>query len=275
MYCKKCGKRLPLDARFCDRCNTSVRVRNGKMGQIEDLKEERLARQKAKEVEERLRSIKKVRTRRRQIVFGVIITLVVLGIASAVASNILFSRNSVLNNPIDDGAAATEKVEDVKPTAIVIEGATATETAEEKPVVNRDGYMEINKDGVSFAYPNSFANDDDGSGTYLSLKDSMGDAKITVYKNTAPVRTETEAMKKYRDKNNLNVTQATTYGKSYLVTGVNGDMTYHSFGHVEDGILFYYELIYPTASAKAESYEAAAQYMDSFLKTKNYSSDEQ
>ena len=252
-----------------------MRVKNGKMDQIEGLKEERLARQKAKEVEERLRNIKKVRRRRRQIILGIIIALAVLGIASAIASNLLFSRNSVLNNPIEDGAVATEKAEDAKPTAIVIEGAAATETAGDKPVVNRDGYMEINKSGISFAYPNSFANDDGGEGTYLSLKDSMGDAKIAVYKDTASVKTETEAMKKYRDNNDLTVTQATTYGKSYLVIGTNGDKTYHSFGHVEDGMIFYYELIYPTASSKAESYEASAQYMDSFLKTKNYSGDEE
>ena len=245
------------------------------MDRIEGLKEERLARQKAKEVEERLRNIKKVKRRRHQIILGIIITLAVLGIASAVASNLLFSRNSVLNNPMEEGTAATEKVEDTKPTAIVIEGAIATETAEEKPVVNRDGYMEINKGDISFAYPNSFANDDEGAGTYLSLKDSMGDAKIAAYKDTASVKTETEAMKKYRDTKDLTVTQATTNGKSYSVTGTNGDKTYHSFGHVEDGKIFYYEMIYPTASSKAESYEAAAQYMDDFLKTKNYSGDEQ
>ena len=274
MYCKKCGKLLPPGARFCDRCNTSVRSRSGKKDQIEDLKEERLARKKAKEVEERLRNIKKVRRKRLQIVLGIIITLVVLGIASAVASNILFTRNSVLNNPIEDVPDTTEQVSEEMPTAIVVEG-TATEAATAKPVVNRDGYMEITKDGVSFAYPNSFTSDEDGEGSYMSLKDSMGDATIDVYKETASAKTETEAMKHYRDSKGLTVTQATTSDGSYSVTGTKDDMTYHCFGHVENGIEFYYELKYPTAAAKAETYEAAAEYMDNYLKSKNYSGDDE
>ena len=57
MYCKNCGKELPDDARFCDKCNMSVRKKEGKMDMIEELKEERLARQKAHEIEARLKKI--------------------------------------------------------------------------------------------------------------------------------------------------------------------------------------------------------------------------
>lgn len=275
MYCKKCGKRLPPGARFCDRCNTSVRSKGGKMDQIEDLKEERLARRKAKEVEERLKGIKKVRRKRYKIILGIIITLVVLGIASAIASNIMFSRNSMLNNPIDDVPDTTEKVSEEKPTAMVVEGVAVTEAASEKPVVNRDGYMELTKDGISFAYPSSFTSDEEDKDVFLSLKDSMGDAVIKVYKETTSAKTETEAMKKYRDSKGITVTQATTTDGCYSVTGTKDDMTYHSFGHVEDGIAFWYELSYPTSAAKAESYGTAAAYMDNYLKSKNYSGDDE
>ena len=64
MYCKNCGKTLPDDARFCDKCNMSVRQEKGKMELIEELKEERLARKKAHEVEDRLKNIKKIRRKR-------------------------------------------------------------------------------------------------------------------------------------------------------------------------------------------------------------------
>ena len=75
MYCKNCGKTLAEDARFCDNCNMSVRKEKGKMDLIEELKEERLARKKAHEVEHRLRSIKKIRRKRYKIIM-----LIVLGI---------------------------------------------------------------------------------------------------------------------------------------------------------------------------------------------------
>ena len=142
-------------------------------------------------------------------------------------------------------------------------------------LMNRDGYMELIKDGISFAYPNSFTNDENGDGEFLALKDSMGDAIISAYKETTSAKTETEAMKNYRDSKGLTVTQATTTDGCYSVTGTKDGMTYHGFGHVEGGIEFRYEMIYPTSAAKAESYETAAVYMDNYLKSKNYSGDDE
>ena len=81
-YCKKCGKALPDNARFCDRCNTSVRQQSRKKALIDDLKEERLARQKAKEVEKRLRNIKKIRHRRIKLIIVAVIVLILLGVAA-------------------------------------------------------------------------------------------------------------------------------------------------------------------------------------------------
>ena len=78
MYCKNCGKTLPDDARFCDKCNMSVSQEKGKMELIEELKEERLARKKAHEVEDRLKNIKKIRRKRYKIIMLIVLGFVII-----------------------------------------------------------------------------------------------------------------------------------------------------------------------------------------------------
>lgn len=267
MYCKKCGKLLPPDARFCDRCNTSVRKKNGRMDKIEDLKEERLARRKAKAVEQRLQNIKKIKRRRRGIVLGVIITLTVLGISSAVVSNIVVSKQSVLNNPIDTAPDKTDEPSAPSPTAIIISGGSVTAAPTEKPSVNRDGYIVTETDGKSFAYPANFTSDSSAPTALLSLVDSMGDAKIIVSKGTASAMDAAEAMKKYKDSSGLSVTHASTNEDCYSITGTRNGNIYHRFGIVETGIEFYYEICYPASSSKSDSYDSYAEYMDEYLKS--------
>ena len=86
MYCKNCGKELPDNARFCDKCNMSVRKKEGKMDMIEELKEERLARKKAYEIEERLKKIKKVKRKRYRAV-----VLMILGVVAVWGAIVGFS----------------------------------------------------------------------------------------------------------------------------------------------------------------------------------------
>ncbi len=94
MYCKNCGKKLPDDARFCDRCNMSVRKKSGKMDLIVELKEERLARRKAKAVEERLKKIKQIKRKRYSRAAVIAMILVGVGIITAAAAYISVILNS-------------------------------------------------------------------------------------------------------------------------------------------------------------------------------------
>ena len=98
MYCKNCGKKLPDDARFCDRCNTSVRKMDNKQELIESLKEERIARRKLKTAQERLKKIKKVKRKRVQLIVWFVIIFAALGVVSFAVTNIWFSRHSDLTD---------------------------------------------------------------------------------------------------------------------------------------------------------------------------------
>ena len=253
-YCKKCGKSLPDDARFCDRCNTSVRSQGGKKELIEDLKEERLARRKAKAVEERLRKIKKIKSKRMKLIIGSVIALVVLGVASAVVTNIVFTKTSSITGPIDTVHNTTE------------ETPQPTETAsEEANIINSEGYIVTSIYDVSFAYPSSFTADSSNTGGGMVLGDSVGDAKLVVYRTTAALTSPSDAMKSCIETKDLVSPTATVTDNTYSVTGTRGENIYHRFSRITEDTELYYELIYPGASSRAAEYEEYIRYMDSYL----------
>ena len=251
-YCKKCGKALPETARFCDRCNTSVRQQTRKKAMIDDLKEERIARQKAKEVEQRLRNIKKIKRRPIKLAVWAIIGLILLGVVSGVASNIIFSNSSSFKNGLD---AVPDITEEPKGTEEAASGSTP----------NSAGYIETTIAGERFAYPPSFTAGDSAAGA-LIMTDSVGDAKLTaVYAATAQTDPGA-AMKSCIDTNGLIAPSGTVSDDTYSVTGTRGESTYHRGGRITDGRELYYELVYPTASVHSEKYKEYASYMDKFLK---------
>lgn len=253
MYCKNCGKRLPDGARFCDRCNTSVRKKSAKQELIDDLKEERLARRKAKAVEERFKKIKKMRHRRYKIITGVIIAFVLLGVISAITTNIIISKNSTFNSPIEDVPDVTEE-------------PTATATPETAVSLNSDGYIVTKILDTSFVYPSSFTDTNDSTSGFLSLVDSVGDAAMTAGEKTASETDAASAMKSYIDRNGLMVEKASTSDNCYFITGTSGDNRYHKCGCITNGAEIYYEFIYPLSSAKSSAYETNTEYMDSYFK---------
>ena len=140
MYCKNCGKELPDDARFCDKCNMSVRKKEGKMDMIEELKEERLARQKAHEIEARLKKIKKVKRKRYRAV-----ALIIIGVIAVWGAIVGLS---FWNNYKDS------TLRDAQPELIATEEPEATPEATE--AVNSGEYSLITVDGIEITYPAVF-----------------------------------------------------------------------------------------------------------------------
>ncbi len=253
MYCKKCGKKLPDDARFCDRCNTSVRKKEGRRAQIESLKEERLARKKAKAIEERLKNIKKVRRRKYITTIYVALGIVILGGMSVLISYCANSRNN---------AFVTEE-EFATPTPV----ATATpDTVDVVGVNNGEGYIEVVVQNSDFAYPDSFVAGKNPEGKLLVLKDKDGDATITLSKEITSLDA-IALMEKYRDAiENAKAKDSLASSSGYSITIEAGDMIYHKKSYVSNGAELYYEFVYPMDSAKATDYENAIKYMDEFFK---------
>lgn len=254
MYCKNCGKKLPDDARFCDRCNMSVRKKEGKQAQIQNLKEERLARKKAKAIEERLKNIKKIKRRRYNSIIFAILGVIIIGGISVFLSYWINSRDN-----------AFKKEEEIAtPTPIVT--ATPLETPIPEAIHNADGYMEITVQNAQFAYPESFVEDKNAEGKILTLKDREGEAIITVSKEITSLD-GVELLKKYRDSiENAMARESLASSSGYSITVEAGDMIYHKKSYVSNGAELYYEIVYPMDSAKVMEYESAIKYMDEYFK---------
>lgn len=256
MYCKKCGKKLPVDARFCDRCNTSVRKKEGRRAQIENLKEERIARKKAQDIEERLKNIKKARRRRYITVIYIIVGVLVLGGTSVLVSYCANSR---------DNAFVTEE-EFATPTPTPATTDVPDPSGIGKGVNNGAGFIEIAVQNSGFAYPETFVAGENPDGKLLVLNDNEGDATVTLSKEVTSLDS-ISLMEKYRDGiENAKAKDSLASSNGYSITIEAGDMIYHKKSHVSNGAELYYEFVYPMDSAKATDYENAIKYMDNFFK---------
>ncbi len=253
MYCKNCGKKLPDDARFCDRCNMSVRKKEGKRAQIENLKEERLARKKAKAIEERLKNIKKVRRRRYITTVYTVLGIIILGGVSVLIS---YCANSGDN-------AFTKEEEFATPTPVVT--ATPDTSGIGAGVDNGEGYIEITIQNADFAYPDTFIKGKNPDGKLLVLNDKDGDATITLSKEITSLDA-ISLMAKYRDEiENAKAKDSLASSSGYSITVEAGDKIYHKKSYVSNGAELYYEMIYPIESPKATYYEEAIKYMDNYF----------
>ncbi len=271
MYCKNCGKKLPDEARFCDRCNMSVRKKEGKKDRIAELKEERLARRQAKAVEERLKKMKKVKHRKYKNAAAIAVLVLLIGVASGVIGWIMINPGQGDNN---EGALRTEETAvPTKAPTIVTGGtpipSTASPSSEPEqtasPVsLNGDGYYVTEIGGIRFAYPRSFKNYESDGGKTLSLYDVTGDAVLTAGKNATGLQPK-DLMEKYYADMGGTVMESRAGEKEYEISLMTGTEIRHRKSCVLNGLEVYYEISYPASSANRQQYIDDIEYMDTFF----------
>lgn len=275
MYCKNCGKSLPDDARFCDRCNVSVRKKSDKQELIDELKEERLARRQAKAVEERLKKIKKVKTKKVKTGVAASVTVLLIGVLSFVLGWFIVRPDS---KNIETGTI--KEAETQEPTAtpeiVTVGGANDLKVAapSAKPTaapleakLNADGYYVTNLGGKEFAYPVNFKSNENSASALLSLNDIMGEATLVVQKSTTSSSAE-ELMRQCISTKGGEVMEKISDGREYEVSLAVGDEIYHRKGCVAEGAEVFYEISYPADTQNRQRYIDYIEYMDAFFTEK-------
>ena len=220
MYCKNCGKSLPDNARFCDKCNMSVRKEKGKMDMIEELKEERLARKKAHEIEERLKKIKKIKRKRYNA-----IALIILGVIAVWGAIVGVSYYNSWKN---------STLKDAQPELIDTEKAEETPSVTDAPI--DDDYLSLTLSDITIIYPKSFNRSEvDDSDCIASFSDD--EATIKIDRETA-MQTPNELMDKYYQ-SILNAVidndASLATDEGYAVTITSGTKIYHKKALIKDG----------------------------------------
>lgn len=274
MYCKKCGKSLPDDARFCDRCNMSVRKKSDKQELIDELKEERLARRQAKVVEERLKKIKKVKHRRYKNVVAIVVLILLTSVLSGVIGWVMINPNS---GDIDEGILRTEETAEPTKAPKIVTGGTqvpAAATPSPKPdgtpspaTLNSDGYYITEVSGMQFAYPRDFKDYESEGEALLSLYDVTGDAVLVAGKTITKLPPK-DLMENYYADMGGTVLESRAGEKEYEISLMTGTEIYHRKSCVSDGVEIYYEISYPSASQYRQQYIDDIEYMDTFFTNK-------
>lgn len=242
MYCKNCGKDLPDNARFCDKCNMSVRKKERKMDLIEELKEERLARQKAHEIEARLKKIRRVKRKRYRAVALIILAVVLVWGGVIIWTYIQESAKSTITNDRAEYNTPT-----VAPTAVPTE----------KPV--EPLYKNETVEGIAIEYPKSFAKEENAD-CVASYSDGVATIKITrAVAAEAPndlVIAYVESIPNAEVDNN----ELFANNDGYKITFTAGTKRYHKKCIVKDGEAISYELVYP--KEESQKYEEYIETMD-------------
>ncbi len=252
MYCKNCGKKLPDNARFCDRCNMSVRKKEGKMDIIEELKEERLARRKAQAIEERLKKIKKVKRKRYKVAATIVLGVILIWGVIVGSSFLYNSRDDSLKG------VEPELIESTAP-------QTTAPVVTDIPEVS-DGYITAKAANIEFAYPDIFSTTEVSEACIASFADDEGKAKLIIDKEITSLDAIT-LMEKYKSSiANAKVSDGESQAsdEGYTITVTSGRIKYHKKSIVKDGAQMSYEISYPTD--EAEIYEKYIQYMDENFK---------
>lgn len=260
MYCKNCGKRLPDNARFCDRCNMSVRKKDGKLDRIAELKEERLARRKAQAIEERHKKIKKIKSERRKRFGMIVIGVLLLGVISGAAAYIVY-MNGARTDEIEEAPVITDSPKPTESATAVVVGEGIETAAPSVNVPNRDGYIECSLSGRDFCYPVMFVEADKEADELYSLADSSSSGKI----RAGITRTDKTA-KTLMKEHARNVTDSRATENSYYLNELNGSHVYHRAGYIADGTEYYYELTYLASDGKKQEYDAYIEYMDAYFR---------
>lgn len=224
------------------------------MDVIEELKEERLARRKAKAIEERLKNIKKVKRRRYKALIIFIIVIVFVGGASGMLS---FVINNSKDSPFTQEPEYAETPTPGKPSQ---QTATSTPQSETE---NSDEYTATSVANADFSYPKGFVKNSGNKKSLLALKTEDGEAEIVVNKETTSL-TAKELMGAYRDSiANSKAVESLASMSGYTITLTAENVTYHKKSYVKDGTELYYEMKYPSDSEKRGEYEEYIEYMDS------------
>lgn len=259
MYCKNCGKKLPDSARFCDRCNTSVRKKSDKMDLIEELKEERLARQKVHRIEHRYKKMKQYKIRKHKKRFYFIIAVILLGIISGIWGYVNYIRTSGFN--VSEIPVTTSEPDYTPfPTAAASISASAMPTSgSNSPSFS---YTKVVVGGIEFEYPSFFSTSSDDE-HLLSLYYTKDDAVLTFDREQTESSIKT-IMRDFNDKISGNVLTSSSGDNWYSISKTDNNKIYHSCGKLINDRLIKY---YMEFDASAENlYFSSLEYMDNFIK---------
>ena len=271
MYCKKCGKKISDNARFCDRCGQPVPAQRPQPKKRELDSYDRYRKKKMQKEAQRRRQKKRVAV----IVVWAIIIAVIVSVAGG-----LYAHNYIMKNA-PDGVQAMPGVSPTPKPSETVEPTASTAAKSEEPDDSEGGSMNSASDegcqiyidnvyGFRCPYPSEFEVDNlSNQNTRLSLKDAEGGGRMIIsYEKISDTDNGASLMRDYVGGIGVSPEYNRAGENWYSVSFVRNGKVNHRKGIIINGTEHvYYDFTYDQLSDKKAKYEDYTDYIDEFLDT--------
>ena len=257
MYCKKCGKKLDKNTRFCERCGTSVNRENTpvqKKEETEELAKSRLERSVTK---------KKKRLSDKSIILIVILAvLIIMAVPAFISYSVMTDHSKDALWRTQDGSAKMNAT----PTPEATDSPKETDSSTLYTLtdnINEDGYAEYEFDKKVFLYPSDFVKASTGGESRLKVVDSAGDGVIELKIKSDNDQKPQQLMLDYAQSDGANKVQTSRAGDDwYTIDIINGENFIHRKCVLVNGAAISYTFTYPATSRYKSLYKQYGEYMD-------------
>lgn len=284
MYCKKCGRKLRSEARFCDHCGQSTReVRSQGTSKAQGSSKARTEYEKNKKQRELERQ--KVQKNRKTAFFLLLIAIVVAAVMGFASYNMTKTeldkgKQQIEETQTPENTESIEKTEDdsekddedsSKNTPKPTEDSEKTQNKNDKyyeaVAQSCNIYRDDRMDNIRCPYPESFEQGSKSNkNTVISLVDPLNDGSMMICAETVGTGKSASAlMKNYAAGVGGSIKTSRAGDGWYEISFERNNKLNHRKAVIIDGLCVYYDFSYDVDSGESDSYEEYIEYIDYYL----------
>ena len=291
MYCKKCGRKLRSEARFCDHCGQSTKETKSQTasktsGTTRTQGSSKARTEYEKNKKQRELERQRVQKNRRTAFFLLLVAVVVAAVLG-------FASYNMTKSELDKEKQTTE--ETLKPEkteeALQTEDEAIEETEDEEASKNTPKpteesgeskkndkdyeaiadicniYRDDRMDSIRCPYPESFEQGSKSNkNTVISLVDPLNDGSMMICAETVGTGKSASAlMKDYAAGVGGSIKKSRAGDGWYEISFERNNKLNHRKAVIVDGLCVYYDFSYDVDSGEASSYEEYIEYIDYYL----------
>lgn len=289
MYCKKCGRKLRNEARFCDHCGQSTKeTRTQSTSKTTGARTQGSSKARSeyeKNKKQRQLERERVQKKRRTAFFLLLIAIVVaavLGFASYnMTKNELDKEKQTVEetlkpeNTEETVKTDTEESEETetpskntpKPTEVSEKAEQKNEKYYETVANSCNIYRDDRMDSIRCPYPESFEQGSKSNkNTVISLVDPLNDGAMMICAEAVGTgKSASVLMKNYAAGVGGSIKTSRAGDGWYEISFERNNKINHRKAVIADGLCVYYNFSYDVDSSEASSYEEYIEYIDYYL----------
>lgn len=291
MYCKKCGRKLRNEARFCDYCGQSTKeTRTQSTLKTSGTRTQSSSKTRSdyeKNKKQRQLERERVQKNRRTAFFLLLIAIVaaaVLGFASYNMTKTELDKEKQgaeetlkpestektvkkENEGLEDEAEETTSENTPKPTEVTEKAEEKNDKYYETVAKSCNLYRDDRMDNIRCPYPENFQQGSKANkNTVISLVDPLNDGSMMICAETVGAgKSASVLMKNYAAGIGGSIKTSRAGDGWYEISFERNNKLNHRKAVIIDGLCVYYDFSYDVDSSEASSYQEYIEYIDYYL----------